>query len=977
MQNTLELSTLPAIQRPVWTASRMTQALPVYTESEGFRLTGRLDRCALIHALDELYARHPALRTVITTDEHDRPLVRVLPEGPFPLVELDLRAHPGEQAGLLGRRAVAEAARTTFDLETGPLAVAHLIRLAEQEWWLILVLHHLVCDGESFSVLFGELSARYSGASLSAPHPDPLAAQRLLRTRVGAEREQEDLDYWRGLLQGAPDRLPMPADRDPGTLDGHRGARCRLPLEQDWFDQVRATAAASRVSPFAVTATALSVVLARFARCEEVVIGTTVNMRSEADADDAVGYFMKTIPLRLRTDESTPVADLLRRAHSGVLDAVEHTAVEFDEILAGLDRTGYGHGPVFQVALELHYESGGLRLPRVTTERLPIDPGTAKFDFTFHLGAERGAPSFLEYRTDLYDEATAQALAGAFCVLLARLCDDPSVQAGELPMTTPDGAAAIRQRESGPALPTGGLPPLGEAVRRRAALHPDRPALVLGDETLTYAQLVRRADLLGRALAEAGTVPGDVVGVAVSRSVAQTCALFGAWSAGAACAALDPGLPAERLAVMVRASGIKLVLTDAVSEASPAFAGLRRVPAHLVTGADATTGAEVVAGDDAPARVAVRAAAGGSGTPPVGPAAHPGPHDVAYLIFTSGTSGLPKPVAVRHLSLSAFGAAMDHLVYGRLPERSRVAVNAPFSFDASWQATGLLRAGHTLYPVPDEIRADPEAMVRFVRNHAIDALDGTPTHIGSLVEAGLLDEGGHLPRALVLGGEALPAPLWRRLASAPTRAYNVYGPTEFTVNAVACPIEDPAARPVIGQPLAGVAARVLDSRLRPVPDGFPGELHLSGPQLAVGYVGCPERTAERFWTAADGTRSYATGDVVRRRAGGDLEFLGRTDDQVKLRGYRIEPMEITTVLRSAPGVADAAVVVARPGTPTAALHAGLVLTDPAAGLEPVRAFAAARLPGYMVPATFAVLPRLPRTAAGKLDAAALAAGAGN
>ncbi|GLF92674.1 non-ribosomal peptide synthetase [Streptomyces yaizuensis] len=949
-----EIRALPPIQRPLWTASRITQDLPVYTEAEGFRLTGPVDRPALIRALDALYARHPALRTVVTEDADGRPRVRVLPGDPFPLTELDLRGHGAERAAALAEQAATEAARTVFDLETGPLARARLIRCDEEEWLLVLVLHHLVCDGDSFRTLFAELGALYAGDALPAPHPDPIGAQARLREEAGEEQIRADLDHWHGRLTGLPTHSAGHAPgEDPGHV-GHRGGRCPVPLDEDWFDRVRATAAAARVSPFAVVASALSVVLSRFTRGDDVLLGTTVNMRADADAEDAVGYFMKTVPLRLRIDESAPAADLLRQTQEAVLDAMEHTAVEFDEILAGLDRVGDAHTPVFRSALELHYAPSVLRLPGVSARPLPLDPGTAKFDVSFHLAAAPGALSFVEYRTGVYDAATAEALAGAFRTLLDGVCaaEDPTLE--QLPLVDPEesapGAATAGDGPAGPA-PGRCLVPLPDAVRERAALHPDRPALVLGADVIGYEEFVRRADRVGAAVAAAGAGPGDVVGVAVRRSPDQTCALFGVWSAGAACAPLDPALPAERLGTMMRAAGIRVVVTDEGAEGSPAFSGVRTVSLRD----HGSPGHETAPGGP--------------------PAAKVTPEDVAYVIFTSGTTGVPKPVAVRHLSLAAFGPAMDRLAFGELPEPSRVAVNAPFSFDAFWQNTQLLRSGHTLHPVPDEVRADPEAMVGFLRDHAIDVLDGTPTHIVSLVDAGLLDGAAHVPSCLLLGGEAVPPALWRRLAAARTRAFNVYGPTEFTVNATGGRIEDTGARPTIGRPLAGVTARVLDARRRPVPVGFPGELHLSGPQLAVGYLGRPDLTAERFHRAPDGTRGYATGDVVRVLDGGNLEFLGRADDQVKLRGHRIEPGEITTVLRSVPGVADAAVVLVRPGTPTAALHAALVLTDPAAGPDPVRAVAVARLPAYMMPSSFAVLPRLPRTTAGKLDRAALVAGA--
>ncbi len=949
MEDTRELTALPAIQRPLWLASRMTQDLPVYNEAEGFRLSGPLDRAGLVRALDALWSRHPALRSVVAADADGLPRVRVLPEGSFPLEELDLRGHPERDARRLGEQAAADSVRRTFDLDEGPLARAYLIRCADREWLFGLVLHHLVSDGESFQVLVEELGALYAGEALPVRDEDPLVAQRLLESVAGQTQVRADLDYWRGQLAGLPARPRPPGGAAAGESGGHRGRREPLALDEDWFTAVGAAAARLRVSPFAVVAAAVSVVVSRLERTDDLVIGSTVNMRSEVDAEELVGYFMKVVPLRLRVAESDPAAELVRRAHETVLDAMDHTAVGFDEIVAALDGRGAGHSPVFQVALELHYESGELDLPGVRATRMSVDPGTAKFDLTFHLNAAPGTPGYLEYRTDRYDGPTARGVAGAVAAVLARLCAPEPGTVGELPPADPDAARAADGWQTGPDLAPGTVP-LPDAVRERAALHPGRAAVVCGADEVSYECFVRQADLLGRALADAGVAPGDVVGVAVGRSAAQICALFGVWSAGAVCAPLDPALPADRLRRMMAAAGVRVVLVDAGADASPSFAGVRRVPAGLAQSEPAGA--------------------------PAGPVAKVEPDDVAYLVFTSGTSGTPKPVAVRHLSLTVFGQAMGRLAYDALPVPARVAVNAPFSFDASWQGTQLLRAGHTLYPVPDAVRADPEAMVGFLRDNAVEALDGTPTHLASLLDAGLLEPGAHRPEVLVLGGEAVSAELWGRLASSGVRAFNVYGPTEFTVNATACRIEDPTARPVIGRPLAGVTARVLDARLRPVPVGFPGELHLSGPQLAVGYVGLPELTGQRFWRSADGTRQYATGDLVRWRGDGSLEFLGRRDEQVKLRGFRIEPAEITAVLRAAPGVADAAVVVVGEGTPTAMLHACLVMAGGAADHEGVREFAAGRLPGYMVPSSFAVVAQLPRTGTGKLDAAAIGRTAG-
>ncbi len=942
METQQEFAPLPAILRPLWLACELTQEEPVYNEAEAFCLVGPVDIDAFRRALDALYQRHPALRTVVATDVSGLPQVTTLPLGPFPFEHLDLREDSPDEAKWLGEQAAEATMRRIFNLATGPLVRASLIRCTHQEWIFVLVLHHLVADGDSVRLLLDELGPLYLGYSPAMPPMAPIQAQRSLELPAVDPQRDIDLKYWRERMAGMPARMDIPTDRPQPDHPTSAGSRQWLAMEPGWFKRVQATAMRLHASPFAVVTAALSVVLARLAQTEDVVIGTTVTMRSLAEAEELVGYFMKTIPLRLRIDQHNTATEMVRQAQETVLGAIAHTSVEFDEIVSV---AGHPSSP-FRVALELHYESGELKLPDITCTRLPLHPGTAKFDFTFHLNAAPDIPGYLEYSSELYEEATARSVAESFAALLERLCVETDCPLAAL--TFDNVINLLTQWESGPDLDEADLSPLPDAVRARAALHPDQPAVVFGNETLSFAQLVRHADLLGAALVAAGVSPKEVVGVAVRRSEAQIAAAFGVWSAGAVCAALDPDLPEDLLRRMMRTAGIRTVLVDANSDSRSAFTEVAKIPAHL---------------DDKTALCQ---------TPDGSPVVTVAGDDTAYLIFTSGTSGDPKPVAIRHRSLAAFGQAMDRLIFRELPEHARVAVNAPFSFDASWQGTQLLRAGHTIYPVPDSVRVDSEKMVEFLCEHRIDVLDGTPTHVASLVDSGLLQPNGRGLRVLVVGGEAVPVGLWRTLAAANLRAVNVYGPTEFTVNATACIIEDNRPQPHIGRPLAGVTAQVLDPQGHRVPIGFPGELHLSGPQLAVGYVGQPERTAERFLTRHDGSRWYATGDLVRWRGDGTLDFLGRRDGQVKLRGQRIELAEITRVLRSAPGVTDAAVVVVNQGSPTAVLHAALVLADPATEIAEVRAFAATKLPGYMLPVSFAVLPRLPRTTSGKLDLAAIA-----
>ncbi|WEV29237.1 amino acid adenylation domain-containing protein [Streptomyces sp. 71268] len=960
---------LPALLRPLWLASRVAADSALYNEPAAFVLRGPLDTGALRRALDAVYERHAALRTVVVGDDHD-PRIAVLAPHPFPLEERDLRAHGPGSARHLAEEWAATAARRPFDLERGPLARAGLLRCADQEWVLVVVLHHLVCDGYSLGLFFAEIGEAYARDAAPPTVVAAHCAQQELASSVSPEQLAADRAYWERRLAGVPARMPLPTDRPEPATPRRTGHRVPIPLPPDWFASARAAAAELRTPPFALALAALARVVGALADAEDVVIGTTVNVRAEAEAEEAVGYFLKTIPLRLRVPPGRTVADAVRHAHDVVLAAISHTGCEFDDILAAAEARGGGRPALLQVALELQYEPAELTLAGASATRLAVHTGTAKSELTFHLSAAPGTPSELEYATELYDERTATSLAAAFATVVAGVRAGAALDAlvwDELPLTDGEARREVTALAEGEPLKPPRWALLPEAVRERALLHPERPAVVAAPGSgaptvLTYAELDARAGALGRRLRAAGVGRGTAVGILAARPERRIAAVFGAWRVGAVCVALDPDLPALRLRHLVEAAEVRVLVLEEEQDDAFAPPGVRRLRWTEPPRPDAMA-------DAGPESVDAT------------------PDDTAYIIFTSGSSGQPKAVAVRHGSLAAFGQAMRQLAFADLENVSReeadgtgaradgeplrVAQNASPSFDASWQSTLLLGSGHTLYPVPSALRSDGEAFVAFLRAHRVDLLDATPTHAQHLVRAGLLAPGKPAPRLLVLGGEAVPQGLWDRLASGPVRAVNVYGPTEFTVNATGCPIGPAHPRPVIGRPLAGVTAQVMDRHRRPVPRGFPGELYLSGPQLAVGYHGRPDLTGERFVTLPDGRRAYATGDLARWRADGTLEFLGRRDGQIKLRGHRIELDEVAETLRGAPLVADAAATVVDTSTERPVLVGCLVPAGPGLAPEAVRAYAAARLPAYMVPAACHVVDALPRTAAGKLDRPAL------
>ncbi|MFT2019316.1 non-ribosomal peptide synthetase [Streptomyces sp. 796.1] len=1002
---------LPALLRPLWFASRMAAGSAQYNEPAAFLVSGPLDVAALRRALDTVYRNQAALRTVVTGDDR-APQVVFAPAGRFPLTETDLREHGPRRARELAVETAAAEARHPFDLDGGPLVRGRLLRCADQEWLLVVVLHHLICDGYALGLLFAEIGAAYAGNAGPAPAVDVLTAQHELATAAGDAERAADRAYWARQLADVPARMALPTDRQAPAAAPRSGRRIPIPLPSDWFATARAAASELRTPPFAVALAALGRTVGALADTTDVVIGTTVGVRAEAEAEDTIGYFLKTVPLRLHLPPERTVGAAVRHAHEVVLAAMAHTSCEFDDIVAAAPASDAARPELLQVALELQYAVEELELTGTSTSRVPLHTGAAKSDLTFHLNAAPGAPSELEYATELYEESTAHSLAAAFATLVTgvRAGGDARQDAvpldalplDELPFTDRTVRGTVEELARGVPLPELPWTVLPAAVRARALHHPERPAVVADPAdggppiTLTYAELVAHADVLAGRLVAAGVRRGAAVGILARNAAVRIAAVFGVWQAGAVCVTLDPDLPARRLRHMVAAVEVRVLVVEEGQD--DAFAPPELPRLHWTHGAPSDV-APGVSSDAAPGASPGPSSGAPTATAPAGQA--PGPDDTAYVIFTSGSSGTPKAVAVRHGSLAAFAEAMHRLAFARLASDAgpplRVAQNAPPSFDASWQSVLMLGTGHTLYPVPSALRLDGKRFVSYLRDHRIDLLDATPTHAQHLVDSGLLEPGPAAPRLLVLGGEAVPQGLWTRLSAGPVRAVNVYGPTEFTVNATGCAIDADHPRPTIGRPLAGVTARVLDRRLRPVPPGFPGELYLSGPQLAIGYHGRPDLTAERFIATADtvatagtattttttpgtgpstgtavpGERAYATGDLARWLPDGTLEFLGRRDDQVKLRGHRIELGEVAETLRAAPLVADAAATVLDTGPAGPVLVGALVPAGPGLATDAVRDFAAERLPRHLVPAAYHVLEALPCSAAGKLDRSAL------
>ncbi|MEV0358619.1 amino acid adenylation domain-containing protein [Nocardia sp. NPDC050697] len=925
----------PAQQR-MWVLNRMDPGSPGYNIAVALRLTGALDVAALRAAFGALVARHESLRTVYPADAEGARQVVLDAADAIPEVALRDVA-PGAL-----RAELTAAAAVGFDLADQTPLRATVFRLDPETHVVLLVVHHISADGASMAPLATDLVTAYAGGA-AAPLPVQYADFALWhRELLGAESDPESLAagqlrFWTETLTGAPDVLELPADRPRPAVQSLRSADLDFTLDPALATALRELATAHGASLFMVAHAALAVLTARLSGTGDIVIGTPVAGRGDRALDDLVGMFVNTLALRTPVDPAATFGEFLGTVRGVDLDAFAHADVPFERLVQVLDPArSTAHHPLFQVTLSLqNYVAPVLELPGLRVEVADFDRGSSQFDLTVDLREHAdGLTGVLTYATDLFDEPTARTLIRRWQRILTAVTAAPDTRIGDIDLL--DAAERAELAEvSGPE--TVGTTTLPAILTGTAARFPDRPAVIADGATLTYRELAERGTRLARQLRGAGT--GSVVALGLPRGAALLTGVWAAALAGAAFLPVDPRHPAERIAHMLTDSGARTGITLAAYRDQ-----LPDTVDWLVL-------------DDLGERPEAAL-----------PAVHP--DDAAWLIYTSGSTGTPKGVAVGHRGLADLVAAQRELL--TLDETSRVLQVASPSFDASiFEALMAFGHGGAAVVSPPEVFGGA-ALAELIAAEEVSHMVITPSALATLDPAAVPGV-----RVLAVAGEAVGPELVARWATG-RDLVNLYGPTESTIWATASALLATGEPVTIGAPIRGAAVLVLDDRLRPVPVGVAGELYLAGPALARGYHGRPGLTAARFVAHpfAPGQRAYRTGDLVRWAGAGTelrLEYLGRTDFQVKVRGQRIELGEIDAVLGRLDGVRQA-VTLGVPGPGGTALAAYLV-RSPGAELDParVRAAAAETLPGYMVPAAFVVLDELPLTTVGKLDRNALPA----
>ncbi|MBV2151247.1 non-ribosomal peptide synthase/polyketide synthase, partial [Kitasatospora sp. SUK 42] len=965
-------------QRRLWFLHQLEGAGASYHISLAWRLSGSLDRRALEAALADVVERHESLRTVFPTVDgvpYQQVLDAVAARPQLPVSRTTEAELPGVTAAAKAR---------PFDLAVDlPLRV-ELFELATDEHVLQVVLHHIAGDGWSLGPLTQGLTAAYAARCRGvAPEWEELPVQYADYTLwqhelLGEAGDRDSLvarqaAYWTGQLADLPERIQLPTDRPRPVVASHRGGFVHAGLDAELHRGLRELARANGTSLFMVLQAGLAALLSKLGAGDDIPVGSPVAGRTDQALDELVGYFVNTLVFRTDTSGDPTFAELLGRVRDTALAGYAHQDLPFEYLVEVLNPArSLSHHPLFQVMLVLqNAPRADFAPPGLRVDDLPLTSTTAKLDLIFTMSerhAEDGSPEgidgLVEYTSDLYDPATVETMIGRWVRLLRAAVADPRRRLSRFGVLTAEERGELTALGTGPAAQafTASLP---ELFRAQVRAIPDAVAVVGPDATLTYAELDARANRLAHALIARGVGPERLVAVALPRSAELVVTVLAVLRTGAAYVPLDPEYPAARIGHMLDDSRPVAVVTDVRTRERLPEAG----SAHWLVVDDPATAALV------------------AGCPAKDPEVAVDPDHPAYVIYTSGSTGKPKGVVSTHGGLLNLFAGQRSLLFPqRTKERLRVGLTTSVSFDASCDQLSCLYAGHELHVLDEATWSDPDAFVEYVTRVGLDYVNATPSYLQVLVARGFLDDPGCRPAVVSMGGEAVPDQLWERLRAVEgVSCLNYYGPSECTVDTVVAPLEA-SPRPVIGRPLGGVRVHVLDAALQPVPVGVPGELYIAGAGLARGYLNRPGLTAGRFVAdpsgpsgdgpllpdGGQGGRMYRTGDLVRWNPEGNLEFLGRTDDQVKVRGYRIELGEIEAALAEHPQVARAAVIVRQDRVQDARLVAYLV---PVAGAEPrpedLRAHLRERLPDYMVPAVFVTLDALPLNASGKLDRRAL------
>lgn len=955
-----ERAALSFAQQRLWFLSRIEQDNPFYNVPVVLQIEGTVDRKALQQSLNNMIKRHESLRTVF--DDIDGMPVQII-KTPFelPIEVLDLRELPADERDRAALQIAISAVRQPFDLKHGPLLRPVFICTEEQRQLLVLSIHHIISDGWSTGILIRELTSFYSGYLDGTPvvlpdmHIQYADFAVWQRKWLQGNVLEEHLDYWTDQLRDAPPLLELPTDRARPPIQSFRGDNHVFTLTPELSNQVKTLSRQHDCTLFMTLLTAFNVLLFRYSGQHDLVVGSPIANRTLSDIEGVIGFFVNTLVVRTKLDGQMLFAELLALVRQHTIAAYIHQHLPFERLVEELrpDRN-LSYSPIFQVMFALqNTPSVPLTVPDLHIEPLEITNGAALFDLTLSVtDSEQGLICRLEYSTELFDVATIERMAGHWQTLLTEIVSDAYRRVDQLEFMTNVERAQLKAWNATECEVS--LPMIHELVERCVAENPRAPAIAFQGQQLSYAELDQRANQLAQHLRRRGVGPEVPVALFMERSIEAVIGILAVLKAGGFYVPLDTSYPPERIAFMLEDSQAQIVLT------------LERLEGSLPANVDTT-----IMLDTQWAQIARERS-----TSVESPATL---DNLAYLLYTSGSTGWPKGVGLSHRALS--NMLSWHLVHPRLSAPARTLQFSSLSFDVSFQEIFTTWAtGGTLVLISDAARRDPRQLYADMSDQDVERLFLPFVALQQLGVA--YDE--QLPlrlRDVITAGEQLqitPAISGFFDSLNDGVLHNHYGPTEshlVTTMGLTGATQNWPMLPSIGYPISNVQIHILDQQLQPTPIGVPGEIYIAGLCLARGYHLRPALTAERFvphpFSIIPGDRLYRTGDRGRFLHDGAIESLGRCDQQVKIRGFRIELGEIESVLAHHPAVRDVVVLVSESGSGDRQLVAYLTTHDPAPAVKELRRFVQNLLPDHMIPVAFVTVDSFPLTPSGKLDRRAL------
>jgi amino acid adenylation domain-containing protein len=940
-------------QEQLWYLDQLAPGSPVYNMGDVVELHGTYNAAAMQSALKELMNRHEVLRTTFP-HSGGQPVQLISPNLDLPLPEVDLSALSAQERQSRWTALVQQQVRKPFDLSRGPLIRVSMVHLSAREHRLLLAVHHIIADEWSMEVVHQEVKALYG--AFSNGQPSPLAELAIQykdfacwqREWLQKEVSKDQTSYWKEVLAGARFILEMPTDKPRPATQSFRGAAETFQLSGATLERLKSLSREQQATLFMTLESAFAVLLHRYTGQDDIIVGTPISGRTRTETENLIGLFLNTVLMRAQFSDGQNFRSLLQQVRERALGAYAHPDLPFEHLVAEMaPERDPSRTPLFQVMFILHNSEGVSQVSKVSGNR-EMATGTSKFDLTLTLSESKdGLDGLFEYSTDLFEAATIKRFASYYARLLDAITADPDRSVASLPMLP---AAESRQlqvewNDTATTFPEGTLC-LHQLIEAQVARTPDQTAVVFEQQTMTFAELNRRANQVAHCLSGKGIAPGSLIGLYVERSFDMVIGILGILKAGGAYVPLDPSFPNSRLSYMVEDSKMEALITHRQLECN--LQTCPPVVVHLDTDADEIATLSGESKGLTPAQI----------------------RDRAYVLYTSGSTGKPKGVAIPHSAIVNFLLSMRKEP-GFAANDILLAVTT-LSFDIAGLELYLpLITGGRVVIASREDTKDPKRLMNLMQASGCTVMQATPATWRALIQAGW---NGSKKLKVLCGGEALLRDLVEELLPRCSELWNMYGPTETTVWSAVHKVTAAANSTPIGKPIANTQLYILNARRELLPVGATGELYIGGDGLACGYLHREELTRERFVPNpfAAGSRLYRTGDLARWLPGGIVECLGRVDNQIKLRGFRIELGEIEGVLSLHPGLRQCAVIVREdvPGEKQLAAyfepHAGQVPTT-----SDLRAHLEKDLPIYMVPSAFVAMEKLPLTPNGKIDRKAL------